>query len=393
MVSVHSPLIRVHVIWHPDFMEGHHIANQIREHFDGDRILNVTGGVGLEVTFQGADQSGKPVHVELNPYPDDPIIFVILIDPIYTKDKHWIKYLNDVRQIAMMMNLRPNYLPVVIHSSIFQIIELDEQAIRWDTWDDSTNESREQYLLSEVTYAISRALRHYLNVQSNLDHDQSVIDKHWEKFQVFLSYAKSDPQGTEIAQQIRYYLSENTALSSFLDTYDIPFGEPFPEVIHRNIIKSIFLGIRTDRYSASDWCQREVIDAKRNEVPIVIVDCLSDGDDRTFPYLGNVPVVRMDPILQDRLPYIARRLIDEIFLNLLWHYRVHGLGEDFDDTLFMARPPELLSMINITPDKDTPEVIVYPDPAMGIEEIRLFNETWSEIKVHTLTQWLTERVK
>ena len=44
-------------------------------------------------------------------------------------------------------------------------------------------------------------------------------------------------------------------------------GVHFSEVISHHIEKSIFLAIRTDYYSSSEWCRREVIEAKRKGVP------------------------------------------------------------------------------------------------------------------------------
>lgn len=59
--------------------------------------------------------------------------------------------------------------------------------------------------------------------------------------------------------------------------------------------EGVFLAINTDSYSSREWCRREVIEAKLRLVPIIVFDCVRDMVPHAMPYLGNVPVVRMDP--------------------------------------------------------------------------------------------------
>lgn len=123
---------------------------------------------------------------------------------------------------------------------------------------------------------------------------------------------------------------------------------------------------------------------------MIVVDCLHTGDERAFPYLGNVPVVRMDPVAKDRLPEIAGRLLDEVLVNFLWRCRVEALPERPTGTVFMARPPELVSLAALAINQEIREVVVYPDPPLGKEEMQLFDVTWSGLRVQTMTQWLAE---
>ncbi len=127
-------------------------------------------------------------------------------------------------------------------------------------------------------------------------------------------------------------------MASFLDIYDIPAGLPFHEVIEHHIGRSVFLAIRTDSYSSREWRRREVIVAKRRGMPVIVVDCLHAGEERAFPYLGNVPVVRMDPVEKDRLPGIAGCLLNEVLADLLWRCRVELLSERRSDIDFISWP-------------------------------------------------------
>ena len=211
-----------------------------------------------------------------------------------------------------------------------------------------------------------------------------------EKIQTFVSYSRNDEHGKEIAAAVRSWLHRNSALASFLDVYDIPAGLPFHEVIEHHIGRSVFLAIRTDSYSSREWCHREVMVAKRAEVPMLVVECLHAGEERAFPYLGNVPVVRMDPVEKDRLPGIAGCLLDEVLADLLWRCRVELLPERRSDMVFMARPPELISLATSGIKEEKRRVVVYPDPPLDQEELRLLRTIRSDLRLRTMTQWLAE---
>ena len=50
--------------------------------------------------------------------------------------------------------------------------------------------------------------------------------------------------------------------------------------------------VLTDNYATREWCRTEVILAKEHDRPIVVVNALESHEIRSFPYIGNVPVIR-----------------------------------------------------------------------------------------------------
>ena len=376
-------------MWHPGCREAAQMAERIRSHFGAHRFRNVAGGAGIDVAFQGTLGSGAPMSLPVNWQIGCPIAVVVMIDRSLAGDAEWVEHLHDLGQRASTEGFRARLLPVVMESGVLDGLEIDEQALRWDQWD-SANEAREQRLIRELAYEFARMLRHHLHVLRQPGGDRPELGEHLEKIQTFLSHTKHDDHGKEVAEAIRCWLHENSALSSFLDVYDIPGGLPFSDVIDHHIGKSIFLAIQTDHYSSREWCRREVVEAKRRGVPMIVVDCLHTGDERAFPYLGNVPGVRMDPVAKDRLPEIAGRLLDEVLVDFLWRCRVEALPERPIDTVFMARPPELVSLATLAVNQDMRGVVVYPDPPLDKEEMRLFGAIWSGLRVQTMTQWLAE---
>ena len=147
------------------------------------------------------------------------------------------------------------------------------------------------------------------------------------------------------------------------------------------------MAIYTDSYSTRDWCKHEVIKAKREQVPMVVVDCLQTIDERAFPYLGNVPVIRMDPD-KDTIPLIIGQLLDEVFKDLLWRCTVEKFHKSFPRITFMARPPELLSLTTLPNTTGNGErFVVYPDPPMSTDELELFSSVDHNLSLLNLTLW------
>ena len=155
------------------------------------------------------------------------------------------------------------------------------------------------------------------------------------------------------------------------------------------------VAIHTDSYSSREWCRREVIEAKRWNVPLVVANCISDLDDRGFPYMGNVPIVRLEPQGLDRIDFVVGRLLDEVLKDFLWRCRVELVRDEADPAVtFVPRPPELISLAGLPAIVDVPNpMIVYPDPPLSAEEERLFAEISPHVQLRSMTEWLAGAVR
>ena len=216
------------------------------------------------------------------------------------------------------------------------------------------------------------------------------LERYLEKIRVFISHSKHD--GESVGLSIRDWIHAHSPLDSFFDVYDIPPGLSFGDVLLHQIGAGAVVAVHTDSYSSREWCRREVIEAKRRLVPMVVVDCVQDIDPRGMAYLGNVPVVRMEPGRRDRIGIIAGCLLDEVFRTWLWLCRVGRHLKDSPGVLFTARPPELIVLAALPPcDEESIPTIVYPEPMLSADEERLFLEVAPGIRVQTFTDWLEER--
>lgn len=277
--------------------------------------------------------------------------------------------------------------PIAISASA-TAVGMAEQALRWDTWDAAIAGGREQRLLTTLTYQFCRMLRTYLEQLKHPAAEEEELDRYLKKVEIFLSHSKHDPNGERIANLIRDALFQGDGLETFFDVHDIPAGLRFNKVILQKLKVSAVVAIHTDSYSSREWCRREIIEAKRWNVPLVVTNCLSDLDERGFPYMGNVPVVRMDPIAADRIGYVIGRLLDEILKDFLWRCWVQLMGDVAADVVFLPRPPELISLAGLADHADSGATLVYPEPPIGAEEQRLFEIVAPNVRLRSMTEWL-----
>ena len=388
-----NPPFTLYVVSHPEYCLGKRVANLLLDHFGSHRYRNVAGGASVRVIFRNTMAPGSQVPLSIDWDSSDTTAAVILLDGKLVRDPTWVQYVRDLAAEAEDRGYSARLIPVSMEEGTLVEIDLEENAPQWHAWT-GTDEERGQRLVRDLTYEFSRMLRHHLTQLQHPSDGDIGLRQYLEKVQVFLSHSKHDNYGERVASEIRGWLLSDTALAVFLDVTDIPAGVSFESVINLAIGDGVMVAIYTDSYSSREWCRREVIRAKRVNVPMLLVDCLQTVDERSFPYLGNVPFLRIDPDTMDRLDQIASCLLDEVFKDFLWRCRVEGLRCSNPQTLFLAHAPELASLTSLPEGPDgTERNIVYPYPPLGAEEVQLFSDVAQDVKLYSLTQWLAEKTK
>ena len=340
----------------------------------------------MPVLFRRVNEPGHDAPLSVDWDGADATAIVVLADGALARDSSWARYINELVGEAQARGLGSRVIPVVMEAGALDICQ-GIQALRWDRWTEGGG--REQRLLRGLTQEFIRMLRHSLEWQRPDATDD--LGNYMRNINVFLSYSTHDPHGACVAGAIRDWLHDHAAVSSFLAPRDIPVGMPFDTIISRSIRDSVMAVIYTDSYSSREWCRREVMEAKRRGAPMLVVDCLQEVDERSFPYLGNVPVVRMDPTNKDMISMVVGRLLDEVFKYYLWRRSVEILGGPSPQAVFMARPPELASLVALPGRADGgTHLVVYPDPPLGALELDLLSDMDSGLRLLSLTQWQAE---
>ena len=388
-INPHPPLA-LYVVWHPDFATGEEIGNLLLDHFGSHRFTHVSGGDRLRVMFRNTPAPDGNVPLHINWDSSETSAVVTLLDNELTKEPELGNYVHQLASEAQDAGFGALLIPVAMEDKVLDF-GLAEQAIRWHDWAGSYGE-KERRLVRELKYAFIRMLRHRMAELRHSSANRDALSDFLVKVKVFLSHSKHDVYGEPVALRLKDWLNKNADLATFLDVQDIPPGVPFDSVIDHESRESVMVAIYTDSYSSREWCRREVIRAKRLNVPMITVDCLQEGDERSFPYLGNVPCVRMNPEATDRLESVADSIMDEIFKDFLWQCRVEGLRARFPETTFLARAPELISLAS-RPQANigTHWEIVYPGPPLGAEETDLFADIAGDVRLLSLIEWLSRR--
>lgn len=388
MTDSTRPFLVLYIVWHPTFAAGAEIAERVRQHFRRQLYANVSGGAGLSVMYRSAlaPDAKTPLPIPLDEAETTAI--VVIADPHLASDADWVTYVQQIGAATDAAGLGARLFPVTLDAGVLPNLQVDEQALRWDLWPGDA-ERRGGQLLTELTYEFCRMLRHYLEHLRHPDEAETALEKYLTKVRIFLSHSKHDQHGIAIAHAIRNNLHAGHGLASFFDVHDIPGGLKFHKVILQQVRTSAVVAIHTDSYSSREWCRKEIIEAKRARVPLVVANSISDVDERGFPYMGNVPLVRLELGNETRIDLVISRLMDEVLKDHLWRCQVLIAGTQEPNVVFLPRPPELISLANLPPISDAPHpLIVYPDPPLSTEEERLFSDIAPHVQLRSRSEWL-----
>ncbi|MCP2023273.1 UNVERIFIED_ORG: hypothetical protein J2Y76_004188 [Pseudomonas reinekei] len=391
-----KPFFVIYVVWHPSFELGKRISEAIMQHFRRDLYKNIVGGAGIPVVFRSACMPDHDIPISINPEDSEASAIIALVDDNLSESGGWVNYVKSLSEKTGESNktgFNNLLFPVSFNKEALHKADLVEQAFRWDLWagDDKDRVAR---LISELTYEFCRMLRHHLGQLENPSSNN--LENYLKKVQIFLSHSKHDSDGTEIATAIRRRIHDGHGLSSFFDVNDIPAGLRFDEVLLAQVRISSMIAIHTDSYSSREWCRKEIIEAKVWNVPLVVANSINNMDERGFPYMGNVPVVRLgyDATDVSRIDIVISRLLDEVLKDFLWRCQTHEIKKQLPRKAFLIpRPPELISLSCVpeAPGQDdadsTDTILIYPDPPLSTEEERLINRVSPNVQLRSLAEW------
>ena len=344
--------LAVYVVWHPEATNSAEIARAIFRECCADPDTPARRGLGIPVWFRTSiSPTTAPPPVPFGGAKRTAVF--VLADDKLVAEPVWRGYVTELVDRADSTDL-------VVGVALTQVSRFPPklaavQAIRLP---DCGLGGRKIELLNNVKNDLCRLLKPKA-----------------EKVKVFLSHAKHD--GLSITQEVRRYLHERTKLDDFFDTADIPDGARFAEFVTENAGSlPILLAIHTDTYGSRDWCRLEVLEAKRKRVPISVLAALQRGEARSFPYLGNVPVVCWHG--RTSLPVVVGVLLAEVLRDRYFPERVRAICLQRDISLeheVFTYPPELVTVLSHRIDNPGTggrlRRYLYPDPPLGLEELQL----------------------
>lgn len=369
-VELPRPVLSVFIAWHPAAAHAADLASVMFKELCADPDFPARRGLGMPVRFRTAGGVNEvPAAVQFG-RARRTVVFV-LADDLLVASTGWRDYC--ARLVADAGEL-DRVVPVALTDcSNLPPALADLEAIRLDR---APMELREDVLMRDAMHDLCRSL-----------------DPEEAKVKVFLSHAKQD--GVGIARTVRNHLHNEDRLDDFFDAADVPDGVRFDDFIVASAGSShALLAIQTDTYGSREWCRIEVLEAKRRRIPIVVLAAVERGETRSFPYIGNVPVIRWHG--PETAAAVAGGVLREVLRTRYFPrrveslYRLHGLDPDRQ---VIAYPPELLTALALRSAgvaADRGNRVLYPDPPLGAEELAVLAELDPSLRPVTPTSLLTD---
>lgn len=206
-----------------------------------------------------------------------------------------------------------------------------------------------------------------------------------KKLKIFISHSKRDKDnlGRVNAENLRDYLRKETKGDSFYDVNDIVDGFRFDTQIESVIKESLLIVLFTNTYSSREWCRRELLTAKKYQIPAIAVFMVNGDIDRVFPYIGNIPSTIYNGDWRPVLNLLFRTALDQVHEKLL----LGTLSEAKTSVLPFAPEAFCLSFVN-----KSKKMVLYPEPPLGPEEIDVLQAIRSNTKFYTPMQYLAKDV-
>lgn len=392
------PVLEIYVVWHPGDVRGQAICEELVRHFHGTVFSGLIGGA-IEVYARSAgwraqDDAPRPI-----PFTADgsaatgrPAQFVAVVpilgnemaNAVQQKGNEWQSY---VRSLAAAQVAEPGSIGLFPYrldngatngTILGEIFTQHYQCIAANTVREG--DSDESMRCRDLTQAIAQLLSQSPN----------------ERLTVFISHTKRNSPGEAenvetLIATVRQIISE-TRLGDFFDANDLQPGRDWDAELRKKAQTSALLALRTDLYPSREWCQREVLIAKRAGMPVIIMDALGDAEERGSFLMDHVPRVpaRMENGDWRKTDvYRALNLLaDECLKRTLWQHQAElARGElSFDVAWWAPHAPEPITLAKwlvearsagkINPKSES-LIVLHPDPPLGPEEKAVLQELLS----------------
>lgn len=382
--SEYKPCLNVYVAWRPkaagvDNSPGLELARLVYSTFTRDIERPLNHGLGIPVFFRSAAREAgarAPSPIDLEQAERSAVI--LLVDGAMVTDEAWDDYVRDLSRRVSASGGRHRIFPVSLSTAALQFDSALGRAnfIRYHEFASDGGQNAAELMLW-LTHELCR----FLNRPRSAEPGAVLSPK---PIRLFISHAKQD--GVPLAERFREAIADKPA-AAFFDSIDIAPGYDFAAEIEGNIRESTLLVLQSDVYSSRPWCRREVLMAKKLHRPIMIVNAIEQDEKRSFPYMGNVPVIRWTGENHQRVVGLALREHLRFLYNECRIDALRRAGRIPEGALVLSRPPEVLDFQNIAARAagGGKALVIYPDPPLGAEEDMLLSAFGGDVSFTTLT--------
>ncbi|WP_437854500.1 hypothetical protein [Sorangium sp. So ce363] len=375
----YEPPLHVHIVFAAGNPHGAAWSQRLARWLTGDRDVYAVPEANIPVSvWCGPDDS---------PLPDIAwgeaarTALVLLVDDAMLASKAWREWAarqaRAVRAVDLLLTctVTPNFANLGALYSAKQAIRLDRVP----------EPDRENDLVLYATHAIARWF-------ANRSGPPRAV-------QLFISHCKlphGQVSGREAALALRQFIEARPAGKSFFDEVGISAGDDFESDLAAGFENAVVIVLQTDRFSSRYWCGWEVITAKTQKRPLLVVNALEEGEPSSLGYLGKLRTIRWDISTPEKLsnPAMHRTIVASALLELLRSehdaatieaVRSHVLKGELVE--ICCRSPELPTLPDRRPDGST-FFLLHPDPPLPRYEIALITRQRPDVRLTSVTQAL-----
>ena len=345
--------LAVFVLYHSRYAQGKAVYSDIYKLLCRDANHPFEDGLDIPVYLRTGDDEQlrviKPISLDNT---DKVFILLLVDDKMYCSDV-WHKYIGDVVKLQQKHAENVQILCVELSQFSFDIGYglSDKQFLRLNSF--SIRDNWQEFQIRLYDNLIRFIKRDELN-----------------KLRIFISHSKKDDNkiGLQRAFEFRDYIRSKTKLDSFFDANDILDGQDFENQIKSNAAgeMSLLVILNSNTYSEREWCQKEVLFAKKNKIPTIAVSLLDGEVKRSFPYISNIPYIRFNDNWGDVLALLLRTALDQ---NNQAKY-LANLRDELDEPVrntFQVLPfsPEAYSYVY----DELASNVIYPEPPLSKDEL------------------------
>lgn len=372
---------------------GQEVADYIYANFSRDVESPLSRGIGIPVYYRSIPEMGKSTPKNIPLMESDYNAVVLLVDDYLFNDNRWNAF---VKGIIKKTNSKFRIFPIAFSSNSYFF---EESTLGREQFLDA-KPNKKEYVKDEFDKILKSIRSRLLHGLCRLLLNKNPIHKANEEVNVpqpiklFISHAKKDSE--KEAELFRDHVRNTTKLNTFFDANDIADGYRF-DIQIKDALKdgqAALVVFHSDAYSTREWCQIEILTAKRYKSPVVVVHNITNGERRSFPYLGNVPTIKFSG---DNFDDIIDLALYQVLINIFHKVNLTKVKELYipngTEGVELSSPPELFNFPDILAMKEKVKnkdfIVLYPDPPLGTDELNVLYDMKNEVKYLTPIQLST----
>ncbi len=382
------PVLEIHIVWHPGDARGLEICEEFVQHFHGTVFSGLIGGA-IEVYARSAgwrstDDAPRPVPFAADTLPPgvQPAQLVAIV-PILGNEmaaaaeqnsRPWQDYIRGLAAAKTAEPQRIGVFPFLLDSGATNETVLGQLLSRYQgiaANPPSDGETEKSARCRDLAQGMAQLL-------AQTGH---------ERLTVFISHTKRNSPGEAenveaLIETVREVI-RNTRLQEFFDASDLQPGQDWDTELRNKAATSALLAIRTDLYPSREWCQREILIAKREGMPVIIMDALAESEERGSFLMDHVPRVATRAVegrwRKSDIHRALNLLVDECLKRALWRRQEELARNELALSIAWWAPhaPEPITLFKwladerersrLAPDGED-LLVLHPDPPLGAEE-------------------------